>query len=44
VNKDNSLVRNWWVLPGFDIEVVATDLYLPVNLAFVMRPMDDPVI
>jgi len=26
---------NWWVFPGFEIELVATGLDLPVNLAFV---------
>ncbi|GAJ06460.1 unnamed protein product [marine sediment metagenome] len=29
-----SLVENWWALPGFKIELMATGLDLPVNLAF----------
>ncbi|MFC2012925.1 PQQ-dependent sugar dehydrogenase [Chloroflexota bacterium] len=33
---------NWWVFPGFEIEVVATGLDLPVNLAFVPDPGSNP--
>jgi len=29
---------NWWVFPGFEIDIVATGLDLPVNLAFVPQP------
>lgn len=37
-----STQNNWWLFPGFEIEEVATDLSLPVNLAFVPNPKDDP--
>lgn len=37
-----SQVENWWVFPGFEIELMATGLDLPVNLAFVSSPSDDP--
>jgi glucose/arabinose dehydrogenase len=33
-------LANWWAFPGFKIEVVATGLDLPVNIAFV--PGDRP--
>ena len=33
-----SPIESWWVLPGFKIELVATGLDLPVNLAFVPEP------
>lgn len=33
---------NWWVFTGFRIEEVATELNLPVNLAFVPHPSDAP--
>ena len=32
---------NWWVFPGFELEVMATGLDLPVNLAFLPDPSDD---
>jgi glucose/arabinose dehydrogenase len=31
-------LKSWWVFPGFELELVATGLSLPVNLAFVPRP------
>jgi len=31
-NKMSS--KDWWVFPGFEIELKAEDLNLPVNLAF----------
>lgn len=34
--------EDWWVYPGFQIEVVATGLDLPVNLAFVPKPRAEP--
>jgi len=34
--------KNWWVFPGFEIEVVATGLDLPCNIAFVPDPSNDP--
>jgi len=34
--------ESWWAFPGFEIEVVATGLDLPVNLAFVPNPSQDP--
>lgn len=39
---DNDQIRNWWVFPGFEIEVMITGLDLPVNLAFVPDPGNDP--
>ena len=35
-------LENWWVFPGFEIELMATGLDLPVNLAFVPNPGKDP--
>lgn len=35
-------LKNWWVFPGFEIELVTTGLDLPVNLAFVPHPKKDP--
>ncbi|MFQ6083460.1 MAG: PQQ-dependent sugar dehydrogenase [Candidatus Aminicenantia bacterium] len=35
-------VKNWWVFPGFELELMTTGLDLPVNLAFVPSPGDDP--
>jgi len=37
-----SKLDNWWIFPGFEIEVVATGLDLPVNLAFVPNPSSEP--
>ena len=34
--------ESWWVFSGFEIEVVATGLDLPVNLAFAPNPKDNP--
>jgi len=34
-------VKDWWAYPGFEIEVVATGLDLPVNLVFVPKPSED---
>jgi hypothetical protein len=39
---EEALVKNWWVYPGFELELVASGLDLPVNLAFVPYPSDDP--
>ena len=36
-----SKLENWWVFPGFEIELVATGLDLPVNPAFVPDPGQD---
>lgn len=36
------LIKNWRVYPGFEIELVATGLKMPVNLAFVPNPKNDP--
>lgn len=33
---------SWWVFTGFNLEVMATGLDLPVNLAFVADPGSDP--
>ncbi len=35
-------VKNWWVFPGFKIELMATGLSLPVNLAFVPNSGTNP--
>jgi len=35
-------LENWWVFPGFEIELVANGLDLPVNLAFVPDSGDKP--
>jgi glucose/arabinose dehydrogenase len=35
-------VKDWWVFPGFEIEQVATDLSLPVNLAFAQKNIKGP--
>lgn len=37
-----NIKKNWWVFPGFKIELMATGLNLPVNLAFVPNPTDEP--
>jgi len=34
--------ENWWVFPGYEIELIATSLDLPVNLAFVPEPRSEP--
>jgi glucose/arabinose dehydrogenase len=39
---EEALVKNWWVYPGFELELVATGFDLPVNIAFVPYPRDDP--
>lgn len=35
-------VKNWWIFPGFELELMATDFDLPVNLAFVLKPKEGP--
>ena len=42
MNTNSNIIENWWVFPGFEIELLATGLDLPVNLAFVQNPGDDP--
>ena len=37
----NSKIKNWWVFPGFELELMAEGLDLPVNLAFVPNPGKD---
>ena len=37
-----SKLDSWWLFPGFEIELVATGFDLPVNLAFVPNPSNDP--
>ncbi|MGZ4907872.1 MAG: PQQ-dependent sugar dehydrogenase [Halobacteriota archaeon] len=37
-----NLAERWWVFPSFVVEHVATGLSMPINLAFVPRPSDDP--
>ncbi|MFW6160199.1 MAG: PQQ-dependent sugar dehydrogenase [Acidobacteriota bacterium] len=39
---EKALINNWWLYPGFDLELVATGLDLPVNIAFVPSPPDKP--
>ena len=41
------LTNNWWVFPGFELELVAKGLDLPVNISFVPNPSggdDDPLL
>lgn len=35
-------LKNWWVLPGFELELMAEGLDLPVNIAFVPNPGKNP--
>jgi len=42
VGTNSNIINNWRVFPGFKIELIATGLDLPVNLAFVANPGDDP--
>ncbi|MGC9444997.1 MAG: PQQ-dependent sugar dehydrogenase [Candidatus Methanospirareceae archaeon] len=42
MSVEETLLRNWWVYPGFELDIVATGLDLPVNIAFVPYPRDDP--
>ena len=37
-----SRVKNWWLFPGFKVEMIATGFNLPVNLAFVSNPGNEP--
>ncbi|MCL5407226.1 MAG: PQQ-dependent sugar dehydrogenase [Patescibacteria group bacterium] len=37
-----STIDDWWVFPGFKLEKVATGLELPVNIAFVPNPGQNP--
>ena len=37
-----SPLESWWVLPGFEIVLMATGLDLPVNLAFAPNSDDEP--
>jgi len=39
--SENKL-KNWWIFPGFELELVASGLDLPVNLAFVQKPSKNP--
>lgn len=39
---EKKLIQNWWLYPGFDLELAATGLNLPVNIAFVPYPGKDP--
>jgi len=39
---EKKLIKNWIVYPGFDLELVATGLDLPVNIAFVPVHKKDP--
>jgi glucose/arabinose dehydrogenase len=42
MSVEEMLLKKWWVYPGFELDVVATGLDLPVNIAFVPYPSDDP--
>ena len=42
MSRDGDRAGNWWVFPGFEIEVVASGLDLPCNIAFVPEPTEDP--
>jgi len=39
---EKELIKNWRIYPGFEIDLIATGLDMPVNLAFVPNPKDDP--
>ena len=39
---DEDIEKRWWVFPGFKIELMVSGLNLPVNLAFVPNPTDEP--
>lgn len=39
---EEKLIKNWLVYPGFDLELAATGLDLPVNIAFIPAPNKDP--
>ena len=39
---EKKLIKNWIAYPGFDLELAATGLDLPVNIAFVPAPKKDP--
>ncbi len=39
---EEALLKNWWVYPGFELELVTTGFDLPVNIAFVSNLKDDP--
>lgn len=38
----NKKIENWWVFPGFELELMAEGFDLPVNLAFVPNPGKNP--
>jgi len=42
MSVEETLLKKWWIYPGFELDVVATGLNLPVNIAFVPYPSDDP--
>jgi len=37
-----NLTGKWWVFPGFEIEHLLTGFNLPVNIAFVPEPGNEP--
>ena len=39
---NNDIEKRWWVFPRFKIELMVSGLDLPVNLAFVPNPTDEP--
>ena len=39
---ESDIKKLWWVFPRFKIERIITGLELPVNLAFVPKPTDNP--
>jgi len=38
---EKKLIKNWIVYPGFDLDLAATGLDLPVNIAFIPSPKKD---
>lgn len=39
---DENIDKIWWTFPRFKIETMVTGLELPVNLAFVREPTNNP--
>lgn len=39
---NDGILKNWWIFPGFELELMATGLDLPVNLSFVPYKSDGP--
>jgi len=42
VTRTEDRARDWWLFPGFELEVVASGFDLPCNIAFVPEPTRNP--